>query len=236
VTVTTATRRIPSRDDDEFDAYLTLPAAGSGPGLLLLPEALGVNDYLRRVAARLAELGYVVLAPDVYWRLERNVELPHDEAGMARAGELLAAFDGEAGARDMTDALACVRGLPEVTGKAGAIGFCFGGLLAYRVACDGDPDCAVSYYGVGIDAMLDQAATLDCPTLVHFGTDDLFVPLEAVTTIRQALGAKPSVEVVLYEGAGHAFDNPHAPWHSPEAAEAAWDRTTVFLAEHLGAR
>jgi carboxymethylenebutenolidase len=78
VTVTTATRRIPSRDDDEFDAHLTVPAAGSGPGLLLLPEALGVNDYLRRVAARLAELGYVVLAPDVYWRLERNVELPHD--------------------------------------------------------------------------------------------------------------------------------------------------------------
>jgi carboxymethylenebutenolidase len=230
---TTETRRVPAPDGDSFDAHVALPASTKGPGVLLFHEALGSTDYLRGVADRLAEVGYVVLAPDVFWRQERNVALEHDEAGMMRAGELLGTFDPAVGAGDMAGALAFLRDQPEVSGSVGVVGHCFGGLMAYLVACQADPDCAVSYYGVGIDQALGQASKLACPTLFHFGTDDAFVPLETVTRLREALGAKPNVEFETYDGAGHAFDNPHAPWHDPDAAARAWERTQTFLGEHL---
>ncbi|MGH8982581.1 MAG: dienelactone hydrolase family protein [Acidimicrobiia bacterium] len=229
----TETRRVPAPDGDSFDAHVALPASTKGPGVLLFHEALGSTGYLRDVADQLGGLGYVVLAPDVFWRQERNVELEHDEAGMMRAGELLGTFDPALGASDMAGALAFLRDQPEVSGSVGVVGHCFGGLMSYLVACQADPDCAVSYYGVGIDQALDQASTLACPALFHFGTDDAFVPVETVAKLRDALGAKPTVEFETYDGAGHAFDNPHAPWHDPDAAARAWERTRTFLGEHL---
>jgi len=230
---TTETRRVATSAGDYFDAHVALPESRKGPGILLFHEALGSTDYLRSVAERLAGLGYVVVAPDVFWRIERNVELAHDEAGMMRAGELLGSFDPEDTTLDMSGALRFLRDQPEVSGSVGIVGHCFGGLMTYLVACAADPDCAVSYYGVGIDQGLDRAPQLACPTLFHFGTDDAFVPLDTITKLRDALGAKPNVEFETYDGAGHAFDNPHAPWHDPDAAGRAWDRTTSFLAEHL---
>jgi carboxymethylenebutenolidase len=230
---TTETRRVPAPDGDAFDAHVALPDSRKGPGILLFHEALGSTDYLRSVADKLAGLGYVVVAPDVFWRIERNVELAHDEAGMMRAGELLGNFDPAATTEDMSGALQFLRDQPEVSGSVGVVGHCFGGLMTYLVACATDPDCAVSYYGVGIDQGLGQASKLECPTLFHFGTDDAFVPLDTVAELRDTLGAKPNVEFETYDGAGHAFDNPHAPWHDADAAARAWERTTGFLSEHL---
>lgn len=230
---TTETRRVAAPDGDSFDAHVALPDSGKGPGILLFHEALGTTDYLRSVADRLAQLGYVVAAPDVFWRTERNVELAHDESGMMRAGELLGSFDREVTTTDMSGALRFLRDQPEVSGSVGIVGHCFGGLMTYLVACAADPDCAVSYYGVGIDQGLDQVFNLECPALFHFGTDDAFVPLDTVTKLGQTLGAKPNVEFETYDGAGHAFDNPHAPWHDADAAALAWDRTKAFLGEHL---
>ncbi len=231
---TAEARRIRARDGQEFDAHVALPGSGIGPGILLCHEALGTTDYLRSVADRLAALGYVVAAPDVFWRIERNVELGHDDAGLTRAGEILGSFDAQAGARDMVDALAMLRDQPEVTGPVGVVGHCFGGLMAYLTACAGDPTCLVSYYGVGIDAALDRATSLTCPALFHFGSDDAFVPLDTVGRLRDALGAKPNVRFETYDGAGHAFENPQAPWYDSGAAARAWDRSTAFLAEKLG--
>lgn len=230
---TTETRQVPSPDGDAFDAHVALPDSTKGPGILLFHEALGTTDYLRGVADRLAGLGYVVFAPDVFWRSERNVSLAHDESGMMRAGELLGAFDPAAGAADMVGALEFLRDQPEVSGSVGVVGHCFGGLMTYLVACHADPDCAVSYYGVGIEQGLDQLKSLTCPTLFHFGTDDAFVPLETVDELRVTLMSNPNVEFETYDGAGHAFDNPHAPWYDADAAARAWDRTVQFLGEHL---
>jgi carboxymethylenebutenolidase len=233
--VTTAeTRRIPARDGEEFDAHVALPEGGTGPGIVLCHEALGTTDYLRSLADRLAALGYVVVAPDVFWRIERNVELGHDDAGLTRAGEILGSFDAEAGTRDMVDALAMLRAQPEVIGPVGIMGHCFGGLMSYLAACAADPACLVSYYGVGIDGALDRAGSLMCPSLFHFGTDDLFVPLDTVDGLRDALAVKPNVSFETYDGAGHAFENPHAPWYDAGAATRAWDGTVSFLAENLG--
>jgi carboxymethylenebutenolidase len=225
--------RVPSHDGGELDAHLAVPEAGTGPGVVLLHEALGVTDYTRDVAARLAGLGYVTLAPELFWRIESNVDLAHDDEGMARALELLGQYDPEIGVRDVEAALAHVRAAPDVDGAVGVIGFCFGGGVAYRAACDLDPDCAVSYYGVGLETTLDRLPDLTCPALFHFGEDDAFIPAVALAQLRDAFAAKPNVEVEIYAGAGHAFDNPESPWHAPDAASGAWDRTAAFLAAHL---
>jgi carboxymethylenebutenolidase len=132
---TTGGRRVATSDGRWFDAHVAVPDAGRGPGILLCHEALGTTDYLRAVADRLAALGYLVVAPDVFWRIERNVSLGHDDAGLARAGELLGRFDREAAVRDMVDALAMLADQPEVRGPAGVMGHCFGGFIAYLTAC-----------------------------------------------------------------------------------------------------
>jgi carboxymethylenebutenolidase len=232
--VRTQSVRVPSHDGDELDAHLATPDAGRGPGVVLLHEALGVTDYTRDVAARLAALGYVTAAPDLFWRIERNVDLPHDDSGLTRALELIGQFDPNAGVRDVDAVLGYLRSQPDVTGPVGVIGFCFGGGLTYGAACELDPDCAVSYYGVGIELLSERIDEVACPALLHIGTDDVFIPPASLERLQVAAHAKPNVEIEVYEGAGHAFDNPHAEWHAPDAAARAWDRTAGFLAAHLG--
>ena len=226
--------RFPSYDG-EVDAHLALPEGKNGPGMVLLHEALGVTDYTRRVANRLAELGYLTVAPDLFWRIERMVDLAHDESGMTRALELIGQFDPHAGVRDVDAALSHLRSRPDVTGPVGVIGFCFGGGLAYGAACELDPACVVAYYGVGVEILAERIDEVTCPALLHFGTDDLFITPDALERLQAAADAKPNIEIDVYEGAGHAFDNPHADWHDHEAADRAWDRTAAFLAAHLTA-
>ena len=164
--------RIPT-GDGAFDGHLALPAGGSGPGLVLIHEIFGVNDYVRDAAQRFAGLGYVVLAPDLFWRTQPGLELAHDEAGVQAGMAAAAQLDVAAAVADATAALAALRALPAVPGgAAGVAGFCLGGTLAYHVAADADPDVAVIYYGSGIPAALDRASAITCPTIMHWGGAD----------------------------------------------------------------
>jgi carboxymethylenebutenolidase len=176
------------------------------------------------------------MAPELFWRMERGVNLPHDEEGMARALEYIVGFDPELGVRDVGAALEYVRGRSEVDAAVGVIGFCFGGGLTYGAACELDPDCAVAYYGVGVDLLAERIDEVTCPALLHIGTDDAFIPADSLARLEAAAGGKPNIEIDVYEGAGHAFDNPQAPWHEPDAAARAWERTAGFLAAYLGPR
>ena len=226
--------RIASHDGDEFDAHLAIPDGGTGAGVVLLHEAGGITGYMRGVAARLAELGYVTLMPDLFWRIERNVDLQDDD-NMTRALELIGQFDPRAGLRDVETALAFLRVRPEVDGLVGVIGFCFGGGLAYGVACELDPDVVVAYYGVGVELLAERIQEVTCRALLQFGTEDVFIPLDSLERLQIAARANVNVDIEVYQGAGHAFDNPHAEWHEPDTAARAWARTTDFLVEHLGA-
>ena len=227
--------RVPSYDGDELDAHLALPATGAAPGIVLLHEGLGLTDYTRAGAARITELGYVAMAPELFWRMERNVDLPPDDSGMARALELIVGFDAEKGVRDVDAAMAYLRARPDVDGTVGVMGFCFGGGLTYGAACELDPACAVAYYGVGVELLAERIGEVTCPALLHFGTDDAFVTRDALAHLEAAARTKPNIEIAVYEGEGHAFDNPYSPTHAPGAASRAWDRTGAFLAAHLRA-
>src|ERR1700710_85860 len=146
-------------DGGSFKAYLAVPEGGSGPGIVLLQEIFGVHQYMRAVADSYAEEGYVVLAPDLFWRLEPGVELT--EAQFDRAFQLYGKFDVPKAVEDIAATVKALRALPECTGRIAALGFCLGGKLAYLAAAHAGVDCAVSYYGVAIDAELGAAPRIN---------------------------------------------------------------------------
>ena len=217
--------------DGDLDAHVALPDSGSGPGIVVLQEIFGVGGYIKESADRLAGLGYVALAPDLYWRIERGITLDHDEAGMAKAFETVQQLDPELAVRDSIGALHALRELPEVTGgRAGVLGVCLGGTLAFQVAVQDDPDVAVCYYGSGIAGMLDRANAIRCPVLFHYGGEDQYIPLEHAEQVAACAASNDAMECHIHEGAGHAFDNHEAPmFHQPEPAARAWEITRDFL-------
>ena len=227
---------IETSDDQRFDAHLALPTAGHGAGVLLIQEIFGVNDYIKDVAARLTDLGYVVLAPDVFWRREPGFSMDSsNEANIEPAAKVAAEWDPEIGLSDLEAAFRHLESLKEVTGATGVIGFCFGGTQAFRVAKDLNPACAVSYYGSGVSGLLDDLHEITCPTILHFGDNDLFIPDDDIAAIKTAVADNHHVVVHVHPGGGHAFDNQFAPHFSqPDIAATAWTETAAFLYMHLG--
>ncbi|MGY6499799.1 MAG: dienelactone hydrolase family protein [Acidimicrobiales bacterium] len=233
--VTTRTETITAHDGGTFDAHVALPGAGSGPAILVIQEIGGVNGYIRAVAERLADMGYVALAPDAFWRVQPNFSVESfTEANMAECMRVAGQYDPEQGLADLGAALERLRELPEVTGGVGVVGFCFGGTMAFQVAAEYDLEAAVSYYGSGVAAAIDRVDQVECPLLFHFGGQDPFLPSEDVETIRSATSSMANIEVLVQPDAGHAFDNHLSEnFWNPDAAGQAWTRTTAFLSEHL---
>lgn len=231
----TRTETITAHDGETFSGLLTLPESGTGSGIVLFHEIFGVNVYIRAVAERLAALGYVVLAPDLFWRTDPDNPIErHDEGGLEEAMARIGDFDWEQGFRDGDAALAHLDRLDETTGSVGVLGFCMGGLLAFGVAVQSEPDVAVSYYGSGVADMADAAPQIHCPVLFHFGDNDPFIPMEQVERVQAAFAERDDVTVLVHEGAGHAFDNEFADiFHHPVKAKEAWAQTAVFLHEQF---
>ena len=213
-----------------FAGYLALPPAGHGPGLLLFQEIFGVNEHIRAVAEQYALDGFVVLAPDVFWRQAPRVELGYEGADRARAIDLMKAYAGPDALADIAAGVAVLRGRPEVSGKVGSFGYCMGGRLAYLAAATTDIDAAVPFYGGGIHTQLDRAPAIRCPMQFHYAEIDDNIPLSAVDSVRQAL---PAADVHVYPGAHHGFNCwARASYHAPSAA-LAHGRALVFLAANL---
>lgn len=227
---------ITAPDGSTFSAHVAVPDGGHGPGVLLIQEIFGVNEYVRDVANRLAHLGYVVLAPDVFWRVEAGVDIDSsNQANIAAAMAIAAQWDAELGLADLAASFEHLRALPEVHGPVGVVGFCFGGTQAFRLASTVDANCVVSYYGSGIASMLDGLDALRCPIMLHFGDSDPYIPNEQVDTIRHAVAGHHNVIVHVHPGGQHAFDNRFAPHFSqPAIAASAWMETSSFLFMHLG--
>lgn len=221
--------------DGPMPAHLWRPAAPTGPGLVLLQEIFGVSDYIRDRGADLAALGYVVCAPELYWRLGPEAMAAARKDDLAEAMAIMSQADMDACVADTVTALEHLRGRLEVEGGAGLLGFCFGGGVAFAAAAVDDPDVLVAYYGSSLPGQLQLADSVRAPSLHHFGLADTFIPADTVATIEQTLTRSPTVRFKTYPGAGHAFDNPLPAFHQAEASRAAWGNTTRFLAEHLPA-
>ncbi|HEY2688541.1 MAG TPA: dienelactone hydrolase family protein [Streptosporangiaceae bacterium] len=223
--------------DGSFDLTVWLPAEGAGPGLLLIQEIYGVSDYIRAVADDLAGLGYVVGAPDLFWRLEPGYQAAHDDAGLTRSLEMGSRFDAAQGVADSAAALEHLASLPEVEGGLGVIGFCLGGTIAYFLAGQIEVGAVVSFYGSGIADNLDTLDRISSPLQFHFGGSDPYIPRDQVARVEAASAGRDNVEIHVEEDAGHAFHNRKAPmFHVPEPAARAWHRTEEFLQRHLPTR
>jgi carboxymethylenebutenolidase len=146
------TEQIRAGDGGEFPGHVALPESGSGPGILVIQEIFGVNDYIKGACERLARLGYVAMAPDLYWRLGAGIAIDEKEpGGLQKAFGQVGRLDFVKAGEDATAALEHLRGLPEVAGgRAGIIGFCLGGGVSYIVAALSDPVTCVSYYGSAV--------------------------------------------------------------------------------------
>ena len=220
---------IAAKDGGSFKGYLAVPASGSGPGILLLQEIFGVNKSMREVADHYAEEGYVVLAPDLFWRMEPGVELGYTEADFGKAMGYYQRFDANQSIRDAADALKVLRARPECKSKVGALGFCLGGKLAYLAAARTDVDCAVSYYGVGIEADLAEAHNIKGPMVFHFAELDRFAPTEAREQVKAAFKGRSDVEFYLYPGCDHAFAAPERSSFDKPATLMAHTRSIALL-------
>ncbi|HEV8188406.1 MAG TPA: dienelactone hydrolase family protein [Pyrinomonadaceae bacterium] len=218
-------------DGGEFDAYLALPASGYGPGIVVLQEIFGVNSFMRSVADWYAAHGFVALCPDLFWRMERGVELT--EADRPKAFDLYQKLDEAQAVEDSAAALESLRKHPACSGRAGAVGFCLGGNLAYLLSVRYKPDCAVGYYGVSIEKSLDEAPNLSSPLLLHMAGADQFCPPEAQAQIHAALDANPLVTIHDYPKQGHAFGRVGGEHYDPAATELAHLRSLEFFVSHL---
>ena len=220
--------------DGGFGAYLASPAAGRGPGVVVIQEIFGVNDFVRAIADSLAARGFYALAPDLFWRLEPDVQLTdRTDAEWKRAADLMARFDLDMGVNDIQSTVTHLRNVAGSTGKVGAVGFCLGGLLAYLAATRTDCDAAVSYYGVNIQKMLGEAANIRHPLILHIAASDEYVPADAQKQIIDGLAGNPHCTTYVYPNMKHAFARMGGVHYDQANAELANGRTQTFLRQHL---
>jgi carboxymethylenebutenolidase len=225
--------RIKSFDGDEFDAYVALPASGYGPGIVVLQEIFGVNQFVRDVADWYAAHGFVAICPDLFWRQERNVELTDTGDDWNKAFAFYGGLDETKAVEDSAATMDHLRSHPACNGKVGVVGFCLGGKLAYLVSTRFKPDCSVGYYGVGIERNIDEAGNISTPLLLHFGGQDKFCPPEARAQIRQAVDQNAVVSIHEYPNRDHAFGRPGGEHYDAADAELANLRSLQFLVNNL---
>ena len=227
---------IPAADGSgSFGAYLSLPASGSGPGLVLAQEIFGVNGTMRELADEYAEEGYVVLVPDLFWRQQPGVQLGSTPEDWQRAFALYQGFDVEKGVVDLQSAITALRARSEVPGgQVGVVGWCLGGKLAYLAACRTDCDVAVGYYGVGIESALDEAERIRCPLTLHIAELDKFCPPAAREQILAGLRGRPGVELHVYPRVDHAFARRGGEHFHKPSAWMAHQRTIATLKSAIG--
>ena len=220
-----AQTQLTASDGVTIGAYEARPASAAKGGVVVIQEIFGVNQHIREVVDGYADAGYVAIAPQIFDRIEPNIELGYEGADMERGIGL--AFNQLDRAATMLDIQAAIDAAG-VYGKVGVVGYCFGGLLTWLSACELSGVAAVSaYYGGGIAGELERQARV--PVMMHFGDQDAHIPVSDVDKIR---AAQPAATVHLYE-ADHGFNCNHRGSFNQAAATTAAQRTHAFFGEHL---
>ncbi len=224
-----------STPDGDFHAYVVRPSTpGPWPAAVAIQEIFGINHVMREVCAWLAGQGYLAVCPDLFWRLERGVDITDkSQPEWDKALDLMGRFDVDTGVEDIRAVIDHTRGHEACDGKVGAVGYCLGGKLAFLTALRTDSDASAGYYPVGVDAMVAEAKNLSRPLMLHIAEEDGFVPKEAQAKITAALKDNPNATIHTYPGRDHAFARSGGAHYHHEDAETANGRTAEFLAAHL---
>ena len=221
--------------EGRFNAYVAEPAGTPRAAIVVIQEIFGVNDGIRRKCDHWASLGYLAIAPDLFWRLEPAVELDPDVPEQFQRGlELMGQFDQDQSIADIEATIRAARArLPE-DGKVGCVGFCLGGRLAFMTATRTDVDASVGYYGVMIDKLLAESRAIANPVMLHIAGADHFVTPDVQKVMHEGLDDHPKVVLHDYPGEDHGFAAEMGKRRSEEAAQLADARTEAFFAAHLG--
>jgi len=216
-----------------FDCYAARPAGTPRAAVVVIQEIFGVNAGIRRKCDKLAAEGYLALAPDLFWRIEPNVELDPDiPEQFNKALGLMGQFDQDQGVGDIEATIKYARS-SEGCAKVGAVGYCLGGRLAFMTAARTDADASVGYYAVGIDNLLREKHGIARPLMLHIPTGDHFVGPEIQKAMHEGLDDHPRVTLCDYPGLDHGFATEIGARRNDEGAELADKRTAQFFAEHL---
>ncbi len=214
--------RLTAADGHQLDAYEAGPADAPA-GIVVVQEIFGVNAHIRDVTDRYGAMGFRAVAPALFDRLERGVELGYSEDTVTQGRAMRAAIDWDDTVRDVGAAVAHLAG----NGPVGVVGYCYGGSLAWLAANSLGVAAAVGYYGGQIIQFTDRAP--QAPVMLLFGEVDYMIPLSDVEEISRA---HPTVPVHVYAGADHGFNCDARDSYHALAAAGALERTLGFLAAH----
>ena len=222
-------------DGGEFKAYVARPAAAKAPAVVVLQEIFGVNAVIRGIADDLAAKGFLAIAPDLFWRLEPGVDITdQSKEEWDKALGLMNRFDVDKGVEDIALTLRHIREDKQCAGKAGAVGYCLGGLLAFLTAARTDSDASVAYYGVGLGNRTNERDKIVEPLMLHIADEDAFSSKTEQEVVVHALKDNPLVTIHIYPGRNHAFARPGGEHWNAEDAALANKRTLDFFKAHLG--
>jgi len=189
-----------------FDAHIAEPQHTPAGAVVLIQEIFGVNDSLKQTAAWLADLGFITLVPDLFWRIQPGVNLTDkSKEEFDQALALMQKFDQTKGIEDLKATVATARTYPGANGKVGTVGYCLGGRLAMLMATQSDADANISYYGVGLDGLLSDLDKIHAPLILHIADKDGFFPPEGRAKVVEAVKGHDHIKAFVYPDADHAF-------------------------------
>ena len=225
----------PLDHEGSFGAWLAEPEGTPKGAIVVIQEIFGVNEGIRAKCDHWASLGYLGVAPDLFWRIQADVELDPDvPEQFQQALGLMQKLDQD---KAIADIEACIREarsrLPE-GGKVGAVGYCLGGRLAFMTAARTDVDASVGYYGVYLEALLGEKHAIARPLLLHIAGADHFVTADKQALIHEGLDDHPRVTLYDYPGEDHGFATESGNRRSEAAAGLADSRTEAFFAAQIG--
>ncbi|MEO8856692.1 MAG: dienelactone hydrolase family protein [Burkholderiaceae bacterium] len=224
------TVQLTSADGFTFPAYVARPTGKAKGAIVVLQEIFGVNSHIRAVADSYAQSGYLAVAPATFHRVQQGVDLGYAQPDIQAGIALKAKVEALPAPGVMQDIEAAIRHAAQA-GKVGMVGYCWGGLLAWRSACTLQGLAAVSpYYGGGMTVGAEPQRKPLCPVLCHFGDQDHAIPVDTVEAFKKA---QPQVEVQIYH-ANHGFNCDQRGSHDATAAALARERTLAFFARHVG--
>lgn len=218
-----------------FAAYVVEPKTTPTGVVVLIQEIFGVNQAMRDIAAWVADLGFIAVCPDLFWRIEPGIDITDKtDAEWKRAFELFQAFDQAKGIEDLKATVTVARTLPGANGKVATMGYCLGGRLAFMMAEQSDADANISYYGVGLDGLLGDLGKVSKPLLVHIADQDAFFPAEGRAAVVAAMQGHKHAISYVYPNADHAFARVNGTHWDGRSAAIANGRSADVLAAALG--
>jgi carboxymethylenebutenolidase len=225
---------VTASDGGKFNCYVEKPGKKAVASVIIIQEIFGVTKWLKSAAEWYAANGYVAIVPDLFWRLEPDLNLDdRNETDLKKAFKLYGEFNRDKGIDDLKSVLKEVRGMKVGDGKVGCSGYCLGGLMTYLMAAHSDVDASAAYYGGGIDEFLGESEKIKKPIMMHFAEDDKHITKDKQDKIKNKLGSNPLVTIHTYPHTDHAFCRVGGESYNMKSAELANGRTLEFFKAHL---